>query len=156
MAVQQRRLGGGEALAARAGSGRGTPVNCADAEHGMTAANQATEFLTATMNDITRGAQGEEMGAKAGAAATGKAKDDSRSASQNREQRDDGHDDGDAAAPAMTAGSDSECEARERTTTRIGRQSSRQSGESEQRGGTGRRCSYRRPVVGGEPTLPDA
>ena len=121
MAVQQRRLGEGEALAARAGSGRGAPANCADVEHGMTAANQATEFLTATMNDITRGAQGEEMGAKAGAAATGKAKDDSRSARQSSEQRKDGHDDGDAAAPAMTAGSDSECEAREKTTTQIGR-----------------------------------
>ena len=96
----------------------------------MTAANQATEFLTATMNDITRGAQGEEMGAKAGAAATGKAKDDSRSASQNREQRDGGHDDGDAAAPAMTAGSDSEGEARARATTQIGRVAGREGSQS--------------------------
>ena len=130
MAVQQRRLGEGEALAARAGSGRGAPANCADVQFGTTAANQATEFLTATMNDITRGAQGEEMGAKAGAAATGKAKDDSRSASQNREQRDDGHDDGDAPAPAMTAGSDSECDARERTTTQIGRVAGREGSQS--------------------------
>ena len=70
------------------------------------------------------------MGAKAGAAATGKAKDDSRSASQNSEQRDDGHDGGDAAAPAMTAGSDSECEARERTTTQIGRVAGRVGSQS--------------------------
>ena len=111
MAVQQRRLGEGEARAAGAGPGRGAPANCADVQFGTTAANQATEFLTATMNDITRGAQGEEMGAKAGAAATGKAKDDSRSASQSSEQREDGHDGGDAAAPTMTAGSDSEGEA---------------------------------------------
>ena len=66
----------------------------------MTAANQATEFLTATMNDITRGAQGEAKGAKAGATATGKTKDDNRSTSLYSERREDGNDGGDAAAPA--------------------------------------------------------
>ena len=130
MAVQQRRLGEGEALAARAGSGRGAPANCADVQFGTTAANQATEFLTATMNDITRGAQGEAKGAKAGATATGKTKDDNRSTSQHSERREDGNDGGDAAAPAMTAGSDSECEARERATTQTGRVAGRVGSQS--------------------------
>ena len=104
MAVQQRRLGEGEALAARAGSGRGTAAaDCTDKRMGGTAASQATAFLEAVM-----GAR-----ASAAAAAAGQAKDDSRSASQSSEQREDGHDGGDAAAPAMTAGSDSECEARD-------------------------------------------
>ena len=104
MAVQQRRLGEGEALAARAGSGRGTAAaDCTDKRMGGTAASQATAFLEAVM-----GAR-----ASAAAVAAGQAKDDSRSASQSSEQREDGHDGGDAAAPAMTAGSDSECEARE-------------------------------------------
>ena len=121
MAVQQRRLGEGEALAARAGSGRGTPANCANVQFGTTAANQATEFLTAAMSDITRAAQGGEMGARASAAAVGQAKDDSRSTSQISEQRNEGQDGGDTAAPEMTAGSDSEGEARARATTQIGR-----------------------------------
>ena len=98
MAVQQRRLGEGEALAARAGSGRGTPANCANVQFGTTAANQATEFLTAAMSDITRAAQGGAMGARASAAAVGQAKDDSRSASQISEQRNDGQDGGGEAA----------------------------------------------------------
>ena len=121
MAVQQRRLGEGEALAARAGSGRGTAAaDCTDKRMGGTAASQATAFLEAVM-----GAR-----ASATAAAAGQAKDDSRSARQSSEQREDGHDGGDAAAPAMTAGSDSECEARERTTTQIGRVAGRVGSQS--------------------------
>ena len=70
------------------------------------------------------------MGARASAAAVGQAKDDSRSASQISEQRNEGQDGGDAAAPEMTAGSDSEGEARARATTQIGRVAGREGSQS--------------------------
>ena len=64
MAVQQRRLGEGEALAARAGSGRGTAAaDCTDKRMGGTAASQATAFLEAVMG---AGREGECSGSGGG------------------------------------------------------------------------------------------
>ena len=66
MAVHQRRLGEGEALAARAGSGRGTAAtDCEDMETGGTAlAQQATAFLEGLLAppDEDDGAKGDAGG----------------------------------------------------------------------------------------------
>ena len=62
-AVHQRRLGEGEALAHRAGSGRGRAKNSEGIEQGSAAAAQATEFLAALMQDNGNG-EGNGNGAR--------------------------------------------------------------------------------------------
>ena len=100
MAVQQRRLGEGEALAARAGSGRGAAAGTGgNVGGGTAAASQATAFLE------------EVLGAGRGAAGDGEAKTDDRGAGDATAGGDDALNEEGEEAPAMTAASDSECEA---------------------------------------------
>ena len=67
-AVHQRRLGEGEALAHRAGSGRGMAMSSGDNEKGSAAATQATEFLAALMQDNGNGEGNGNGGGRRGAA----------------------------------------------------------------------------------------
>ena len=107
MAVQQRRLGEGEALAARAGSGRGTAAaDCADAEHGMTAAGRAAAFLQelaaegANQERTSTSTRQEGTAQREGQAAEAQ----SASAAETHE-----HEDGASKeAPPMARGSDSD------------------------------------------------
>ena len=100
MAVQQRRLGEGEALAARAGSGRGAAAGTGgNVRGGTAAADQATAFLE------------EVLGAGGGAAGDGEAKTDDRGTGATTAREDDALNEEGEEAPAMTAASDSECEA---------------------------------------------
>ena len=116
-AVHQRRLGEGEALAARAGSGRGTAAtNCADMETGDTAlAHQAAAFLEGLLAppDKDEGAEGDA----GGEVAEGQGRAGHAAASSER------------GAPAMRGGSDSsddEPTGQQATTPRDGPQSERQ------------------------------
>ena len=110
-AVHQRRLGEGEALAHRAGSGRGMAMSSRDNEKGSAAATQATEFLAALMQDNGNGGgNGGERG--------GIAEDADRAANQRSDEeaatealRKDKQ-----ATPAMAIESCSECETSERET----------------------------------------
>ena len=100
MAVQQRRLGEGEALAARARAGRGAAAGTGgDVSGGAAAASQATAFLE------------EVLGARGGAAGDGEAKTDDRGAGATTAGGDGAQNEEGDEAPAMTAASDSECEA---------------------------------------------
>ena len=100
MAVQQRRLGEGEALAARAGSGRGAAAGTGgNVGGGTAAADQATAFLE------------EVLGAGGGAAGDGEAKTDDRGTGATTARGDDALNEEGDEAPAMTAASDSEGEA---------------------------------------------
>ena len=100
MAVQQRRLGEGEALAARARAGRGAAAGTGgNVGGGTAAASQATAFLE------------EVLGAGRGAAGDGEARTDDRGAGAPTAGGDDALNEEGEEAPAMTAASDSECEA---------------------------------------------
>ena len=100
MAVQQRRLGEGEALAARARAGRGAAAGTGgNVGGGTAAASQATAFLE------------EVLGAGRGAAGDGEERTDDRGAEAPTTGGDDALNEEGEEAPAMTAASDSECEA---------------------------------------------
>ena len=144
MAVQQRRLGEGEALAARARAGRGAAAGTGgNVGGGTAAASQATAFLE------------EVLGAGRGAAGDGEAKTDDRGAGAATAGGDDALNEEGEEAPAMTAASDSECEA-SASARQIGRVAGGERGQTNERGGAGRWCPYQRPVAGWGRALPPA